>query len=56
MNRLDRHIAWRYVINIAVLFAALFSFIVAVDVFLNLRRFIDAAGGARRFPFPRSSA
>lgn len=43
MNRLDRHIAWRYLVNILALFVALFSFVVTVDVFLNLKRFLEAA-------------
>lgn len=47
MNRLDRHISWRYLVNIVALFAALFSFVVTVDVFLNLKRFLEAAGDAR---------
>ncbi len=43
MTRLDRHIARRYLVNIVALFAALFSFVIVVDVFLNLREFVEAA-------------
>jgi len=43
MNRLDRHIARRFLANWAALIVALFSFVVAVDLFLNLRRFLGAA-------------
>ena len=43
MNRLDRYIAARYLANCAALFIALFAFVVGIDVFLNLKRFIKAA-------------
>lgn len=44
MNRLDRYIARRYLANCVALFVALFAFVISVDVFLNLRRYINAAG------------
>lgn len=43
MNRLDRYIAARYLANCGALFVALFAFVVGIDVFLNLKRFISAA-------------
>ena len=43
MNRLDRYIARRYLANCIALFVVLFAFVVGIDVFLNLRRFISAA-------------
>ncbi len=43
MNRLDRYIARRYLANCIALFVVLFAFVVGIDVFLNLRRFIQAA-------------
>ncbi|TVQ31973.1 MAG: LptF/LptG family permease [Phycisphaeraceae bacterium] len=43
MGILDRHIAWRYMVNIVALFAALFSFVVAIDIFVNLRDYGRAA-------------
>lgn len=43
MNRLDRYIARRYLANCVALFVVLFAFVVGIDVFLNLRRFIQAA-------------
>lgn len=47
MSRLDRYIARRYLANVVALAAALFAFVVAVDVFLNLRRFVEAAQHVR---------
>ena len=43
MRRLDRYIARRYLANCLALFIALFAFVVAIDVFLNLKRFIRSA-------------
>lgn len=43
MNRLDLYIARRYLANCIALFVVLFAFVVGIDVFLNLRRFIQAA-------------
>jgi len=41
MNILDRHLARRYVANIAALLVVLFSFVVGVDVFLNVRSYVE---------------
>ncbi len=43
MNRLDRYIARRYLANCIALYVVLFTFVVGIDVFLNLSRFIRAA-------------
>lgn len=43
MNTLDRYIARQYLFNIAALLVVLFSFVVAVDVALNIDRFLDSA-------------
>ncbi len=43
MNKLDRYIAKKYLGNCVALFLALFGFVVGIDVFLNLKRFIRAA-------------
>lgn len=54
MNTLDRYIARQYLFNVLALLVVLFSFVVAVDVSLNIDRFIEAAdkmnpdGGAIR--------
>lgn len=45
MNRLDRYVARRHLANTAAILVALFAFVVAVDVFLNLKRFLRAAEG-----------
>ncbi len=47
MNRLDRHIAWRYLLNVVLLFVVFACFIVAIDVTLNLQRFVNAANRTR---------
>lgn len=44
MSILDRYIARQYLVNIAALLVLLFSFVVMVDVSLNLHRFLDVAG------------
>jgi lipopolysaccharide export system permease protein len=50
MTTLDRYIARQYLFNVVALLVVLFSFVVAVDVALNIDRFLDAAdrlnGGA----------
>lgn len=43
MNILDRYIARQYVINILVLLFLLFTFVVVIDVSLNLQRFVNIA-------------
>lgn len=43
MNILDRYIARQYLINIGILLVLLFSFVVVVDVSLNLARFVSEA-------------
>ncbi len=43
MTILDRYIARQYLINVVALFAILFSFIITVDVALNIDRFIGVA-------------
>ncbi|MBC7835008.1 MAG: LptF/LptG family permease [Phycisphaerales bacterium] len=43
MTTLDRYIARQYIFNVLALLILLFSFVVAVDVSLNLDRFIEAA-------------
>lgn len=48
MTRLDRYIARQYLLNVAVLLTLLFSFVVAVDVLVNLGRYLRA--GAERAP------
>ncbi len=47
MNRLDRHIAGRYLANVIAIFAILFSFVVAIDMSLNMRAFGKAATALR---------
>ncbi|MEC9373814.1 MAG: LptF/LptG family permease [Planctomycetota bacterium] len=47
MMLIDRHIAGRYFVNVITIFVILFSFVVAVDVFLNLRPFVEAAKDMR---------
>ena len=43
MKRIDRYIARTYLTNIIVLFVILFSFVVTIDVFVNLSRFARQA-------------
>lgn len=43
MNTLDRYIARQYLFNVIALLVVLFSFVVAVDVALNIDRFIAGA-------------
>jgi lipopolysaccharide export system permease protein len=43
VNILDRYIARQYLINIGILLVLLFSFVVVVDVSLNLARFVSEA-------------
>jgi len=43
MNTLDRYIARQYLFNVVALTVILFSFVVAVDVSLNIDRFIEGA-------------
>lgn len=43
MTTLDRYIAKQYLFNVLALLVVLFSFVVSVDVALNIDRFIDAA-------------
>jgi len=43
---IDRYIVRRYVVNFAILFIALFLFATAIDLILNLDRFVDAANQA----------
>ncbi len=43
MKLMDRYIARQFVLNTVALFVLLFGFVVTVDVFVNLRRFIRAA-------------
>lgn len=43
MNTLDRYIARQYLFNVIALLVVLFSFVVAVDVALNIDRFFAAA-------------
>lgn len=47
MSILDRYIARRYLLNVVALLVALFAFVVAVDVFVNLRAYVSAAGRYR---------
>lgn len=43
LNTLDRYIARQYLFNVVALMVLLFSFVVAVDVALNIDRFLDNA-------------
>jgi len=43
MNTLDRYIARQYLFNVLALLIVLFSFVVAVDVSLNIDKYIEAA-------------
>lgn len=43
MSLLDRYVARQYLVNIVVLFAILFSFVVAIDAAINLGRFSENA-------------
>lgn len=43
MRLLDRYIARQFLVNVVVLFVLLFSFVVAIDVSLNVHRFIANA-------------
>jgi lipopolysaccharide export LptBFGC system permease protein LptF len=45
VNTIHRYIARVYLINVLSLLVFLFGFIVVVDVFVNLRRFVDEASG-----------
>lgn len=47
MGIIDRHIAGRYLLNVIIIFMIVFSFVVAVDLFLNLDDFIGAASEMR---------
>lgn len=56
MTLLDRYILWRFLANFATLFLLLFMFAVAIDVIINLDKFVEAAqervtedGGTVRF-------
>jgi lipopolysaccharide export LptBFGC system permease protein LptF len=44
MRILTRHLAWLYALNVAALTFILMSFVVTIDVFMNLRRFTSVAG------------
>lgn len=44
MNTLDRYIARQYLFNVVALLVLLFTFVVAVDVTLNIDRFVARAG------------
>ena len=46
MSLLDRHIALRYLWNVAVVFSLLFVFAVTIDVIVQLDRFVEAADAA----------
>lgn len=48
MKTLDRYIAGQFVFNVAALFVILFSFVVAVDVSLNIDQFLKAADEVAR--------
>lgn len=48
MTRLDRYIARQFLLNAVVLLVLLFSFVVAIDVLVNLQRYLRA--GAERAP------
>lgn len=43
MNTLDRYIARQYLTNIALMLVILFSFVVLIDVSLNMQRFVENA-------------
>ena len=43
MSLLDRYIIGRFLSNFVILFALLFSFAVAIDLLLQLDRFVDVA-------------
>lgn len=43
MKRIDRYIARAYLTNIIVLFVILFAFVITIDVFVNLGRFVRQA-------------
>ncbi|MEZ6242623.1 MAG: LptF/LptG family permease [Phycisphaerales bacterium] len=43
MTILDRYIARQFLVNVATLFVILFSFVVVIDVSLNIERFINRA-------------
>ncbi len=43
MSILDRYIARQFLINVATLFVILFSFVIVIDVSLNIERFFDRA-------------
>ncbi len=47
MSTIHRYIARQYLLNVITLFVVLFGFVVTVDVFVNLRRFISAAQAAQ---------
>lgn len=44
MNTLDRYIARQYLFNVVALLVLLFSFVVAIDVALNIDKFLENAG------------
>lgn len=44
MNTLDRYIARQYLFNVLALLVVLFSFVVAVDVSLNIDKYLEAVG------------
>ena len=44
MNTLDRYIARQYLFNVLALLVVLFSFVVAVDVSLNVDKYLEAVG------------
>jgi lipopolysaccharide export LptBFGC system permease protein LptF len=46
MPLIDRHIAIRYLWNVAVVFSLLFTFAVTIDVIVQLDRFVEAADAA----------
>lgn len=48
MKTLGRYIAGQFLFNVAALFLILFSFVVAVDVSLNIDQFLKAADGLAR--------
>jgi len=48
MNLLDRHIARRYLVNVAALLAAMFAFVVVVDLFLKFDEYTKSPSALRR--------
>ncbi|MCA9291139.1 MAG: LptF/LptG family permease [Phycisphaerales bacterium] len=43
MLLIDRYIAWRFIVNFAILFTLLFVFAISIDLILQLDRFMDVA-------------